>query len=222
MSASESAEEPGRARQLARRSALVLGVFVLLLLPVLLRTFVDGRAALAEADRAAAVEDLDAQVRELGRAARWQLPLASHDDQARARLAELGRAASEAGQLEQGLASWRELRRALVGTRSLGAAGASQDAGLAEANTAIVALMVAQAREAGEPVEAERWAAELEEDLGSRGRSVAAAACFACFLLGCLAFFVLGLDAKGRLEPRPALRYGVLALLAVAGWIALS
>jgi hypothetical protein len=109
-----------------------------------------------------------------------------------------------------------------LGTRAVGVVDPEQ---LREANAAIVQLMVDQANAAGQPIERDRWAAELDqdvgEDLGEAGRSLLAAACFAAWLCACVGFFVVGIEANGRLEPRPALRWGGVALALMIAWILL-
>jgi hypothetical protein len=213
--------EPGESASgvtLARRLGIVALALALLLGPLWLRAWIDGGAQLREADAAAEAGDLDAQIRHLGRAARWRLPLAGHDELARARLREIGETAAEAGRVDEALVAWRELRRALLATRVVDVADSEQ---LEAANAAILELMVAQARGAGAPIERERWAAELAEDLEPRGRSLAAAACFAAWLLACVGFFARALDDKGRLRPRPALRWGAAVVVLLGAWILL-
>jgi hypothetical protein len=195
--------------------ALVLAVVGALFL----RAWLDGRAQLRQADEMAAAGDVDGEIRHLGRAARWRLPLAAHDEHARARLREIAERETEAGAVDTALAAWRELRSAILATRTVDVADPEQ---LAAANTAIVELMVAQANQSssdGTAADSARWAAELEEEPTSRARSLAAAACFAVWLVACVGFFFQGVDGKGRLAPRPALRWGALALVSFAAWI---
>lgn len=210
--------KPRIARRVYITVGLILAVIILLLAPLLVRTLVDGRAELARADAAAEVGDRDAEIRHLGRAARFHLPLAQHDELALARLHELARAATSTGDHSTALAAWRELRSALLGTRTL---DVSDPELLAQANIAIVELMVEEAHAAGRPIARDRWAEELEQDLAPRGRSLLAALCFAAWLVSCIGFFARGVDAKGRLIPRPALRWGGSTLLLLIAWILL-
>ncbi|PRQ02251.1 hypothetical protein ENSA5_24870 [Enhygromyxa salina] len=210
--------EGPRGSAVARRIGWVALALVLVLGPLVVRAWIDGRGELRQADAAAELGDVDAQIRHLGRAARWRLPIASHDDRARARLEEIAELAAETGELDEALAAWRELRGALLGTRAIGVVDPEQ---LRAANLAIVELMARQAAAASVPSERERWAAELDEDLGSRWQSLLAAACFGGWLIGCVGFFVQGIDAKGRLDPRPALRWGGSILVLMVGWILL-
>jgi hypothetical protein len=210
--------QPRIAARVGLRLAAILGVIALLLAPLLLRTLVDGRAELVRAEAAAEAGDVDAEIRHLGRAARFHLPLASHDELALDRLQELARSAESAGEIVTALAAWRELRSALISTRTIDVRRPER---LHEANAAIVELMVAEARASGRPSARDRWAEELEQDLEPRGRSLLAALCFAAWLVSCVGFFARGVDAKGRLIPRPALRWGGSALLLLILWILL-
>jgi hypothetical protein len=210
-----------RGRVIARYAGLIALAIALLLGPLILRTWIDGRAELRLAQAAAEADDLDAQILHLGRAARWRLPLADHDDEARAQLREIGTTASEAGDLRHALAAWRELRGALLGTRAIDVADPEQ---LRAANAAIVQLMIREADATGDPSgspEHDRWAAEHVQDVGPRWRSLLASAWFAAWLFACGGFFVFGIEAKGRLEPRPALRWGASAIVLLIAWIAL-
>jgi hypothetical protein len=192
------------------------------LAPIAGRVLVDGRAELRAATDAAAVGDRDAEIRHLGRAARFRLPLAGHDEQALAQLAQLGDRAAADGELGLALAAWREVRGALIGTRVV---DVSDPALLAEANAAIVELMVREAQASQVPVARERWAAELEEDLDldlrGRGRSLLAAACLVGWLGACVGLFMRGVDHKGRLKPVPARRWGAAVLVCLVAWILL-
>lgn len=206
----------GQQKPIVRRLAVILGLIALLLVPLVGRTIVDGRAELTRAEAAAEDGDRDAEIRHLGRAARFRLPLAKHDELALARLRELALDAAARQEISTALVAWREIRSALIGTRTLDVADPEL---LAEANVAIVELMVAQARAADRPIAPERWAEELEQDLGPRHRSLFAASCFAVWLVASVGFFVRGIDAKGRLVPRPALRWGGCALLSLIAWL---
>ncbi|PRQ07799.1 hypothetical protein [Enhygromyxa salina] len=216
-----------RGRVIARRVGLIAVAVALLLGPLSVRVWVDGRAQLQLAADAAAAGDVDAQILHLGRAARWRLPLATHDDHARAELRELAVTATDARDHDRALAAWRELRGALLGTRALGVVDAEQ---LAAANAAIVREMVRQAEAAvdpadsadpADPADQARWVAELDEDLAPRWRTLLASACFTAWLIACVGLFVLGIDPKGRLDPRPATRWGAAVLGLLIAWILL-
>lgn len=200
----------------SKRFGVGLGLVILLLAPLCVRTAVDGRSELARADEAAQVGDHDAEIRHLGRAARFRLPLARHDERALSRLRELALEAEGADAIDPALAAWREIRSALLGTRAI---TVSDPELLAEANAAIVELMVREARAAGRPSARERWAEELEQDLAPRGRSLFAALCFAVWMVACVGFFARGVDAQGRLIPRPARRWGSVLVLSLVAWL---
>ncbi|HLT36090.1 MAG TPA: hypothetical protein VK034_07385 [Enhygromyxa sp.] len=216
--AKPSKAAPPPIRRIGGQLAVILVASVSLLAPLCGRTLVDGRAELARAEAAAEAGDHDAAIRHLGRAARFRLPLANHDELALSRLRELALDAEAGDRTSTALAAWRELRSALIGTRVLDVADPEL---LAEANAAIVDLMIHEARAADRPIARERWADELEQDLAPRHRSLLAAACFAGWLVACVGFFVRGIDGKGRLIPRPALRWGGLALLLLVAWLLL-
>lgn len=112
--------------------------------PLLVRAAWEGRAELRAADEAAANGRVDLEVVHLGRAARWRVPIAGHDEAALARLMAIG-AAAEADPAGHGpqtaLAAYREVRSALLATRGLAVA----DAGTyAAANRRIAGLMAGQ------------------------------------------------------------------------------
>jgi hypothetical protein len=216
----------GLERRLAYRRGLAYGLLALVVLgSLLVRAWLDGRAQLREADAMAEAGDLDGEIRHLGRAARWRLPLAEHDELARARLREIAERERDAGHVGVALVAWRELRSAILATRTIDVVDPEL---LAAANTEIVSLMVLEAREAGTAADSARWAAELDEDVshGSRGgssraRSLSAAACFVAWLVACVGWFVRGIDGKGRLQPRLALRWGAAVLLLLVAWVVL-
>ena len=218
MSGTDAPTSSSSARGVVHRVGLALAALLLILTPIAGRVWVDGASALREAEAAASVGDAGGELRWLGRAARYRMPVATHDDRARARMVELAEAATSAGNDGEALGCWREVRRATLATRVF----AIDDPELVErANNEIVALMTRQAEAFGQPVESERWAAELEEDLPPRTRSLAAALCFALFMAACLGFFVLAIDERGRLEPRRATRTGALVLVTLIAWISL-
>jgi hypothetical protein len=200
----------GRARTLA----LVLAGLLALALPIVLRAWLEGRAALASALQ---THDQEAAIVELGRAARWRVPLADHDERARARLEAIADTAEQAGDLELALVAWRELRGALLGTRSLALADPDQ---LARANAGIVRGMVAEAHASGRPDARERWQAELDaaparDTLASR----VAALLFVLWLASLIGFVLRGLDADGRLIARHGIAWAAVSLALLLAWI---
>jgi hypothetical protein len=213
--------EPAKASEggskLVRRLAYVALVLVVLG-SLLVRAWLDGRAQLREADAMAEAGDLDGEIRHLGRAARWRLPLAQHDELARARLREIAERETAAGHVGVALVAWRELRSAILATRTIDVVDPEL---LEAANSEIVLLMVREAGEAGTPADSARWTAELDGSPSGRARSLSAAACFAAWLIACIGFFMRGIDGKGRLEPRSALRWGGAMLVLLVAWLAL-
>lgn len=221
MTGKDASGQGGRSRQFARiasRVGVVVALVLAFLVPLAGRNLVDGRAELRAADAAMADADVDAEIRHLGRAARFRLPLASHDEQALDRLEDLAHSAEEAGEISLALAAWRELRGALLGTRTL---DVGDRARLRTVNGAIVELMVREAEASGRPIARDRWAAELDQDLGPRGRGLLASLCFVGWLLASVGFFVRAIDAKGRLELRPATRWGGAVVVLLVAWILL-
>ena len=214
------AGEQGRgAGSRGRALALVLLVLAAILGPIALRALVEGRAELAEADAATTSEQA---IVHLGRAARWRLPLASHDEQARARLEQIAQAAEAAQDDALALVAWRELRGALLGTRSWAIVDAEQ---LERANLGIVRAMVAQARAAGENESGEvesgqRWLAELEAPPASDDRATRLGAIwFALWCATTIGFVLRGIDPDGRSRRRPALVWGLSSLALLLAWI---
>lgn len=213
-----AAARPGR----WRAWAWALVGLALVVAPLVARVIVDGRAELRRADEAAAAGDVDGELRHLGRAGRWSLPLARHDDRACSRIEVLAQSATEAAgpaHSPEALAAWRELRRVTLGTRSV--LGHDRDR-LARANRGIVEQMAREAEEAGREFDPARARAELSETIGPPPwRGYAAAACLAGWLLALVGFALRGIDEKGRIVARPASRWGGAVLALLVGWLLL-
>jgi len=203
-----------------RGAVLAVVVVFAVLVPLTARVLVDGRAELAKAAAAATVGDVDGQLRHLGRAARWSMPLASHDDRARAGLQSMAVSAAEsAGGAPSpvSLAAWRELRRALLGTRVMGVADDHQ---LAAANLGIVEEMAREAAEKGGGFDRARAAAALEAPLNSRPwASHLSAACLVGWLVALVGFAMRGVDGRGHVVARPATRWGGAVLVLLIAWL---
>ncbi|MCB9716697.1 MAG: hypothetical protein H6712_22760 [Myxococcales bacterium] len=185
-----------------------------------------GRAAqLRAADEAWAAGALDAEIEHLGRALRWRAPLVDHDERALARLWAIGEAEQARGEAgrDGALAAFREIRRALLATRSWG--DIPQRERWEAANERIAALMAEQSEAMGLPAAADPRA-ELHEQLARVPgpdplRADLSALAFVGWL-GCVVGFVLrGLDAKGRLRLPAAARWGVGALGLLVAWAVL-
>ncbi len=223
--------DAGRGSRLAvRRAAWRLGWVGLLaaavLAPFAIRAAWEGRAELAAAELAAAEERRDDEIVHLGRAARWRLPLASHDEVALERLMVRGHEHEQRGvegRLDA-LAAYREARRAILATRGFGLPEADR---FHAANERIAALMAEQERDLGmdlsgkEDQEAYHLAL-LEQVPGpDPTRSGLAALAFLSWVIASAGFILRALDAQGRLRPRPALRWGGASLLLLVAWVAL-
>lgn len=233
--ASEPDPEGGEARLVTRRRFtarvgamlgwVVLGV-LLVGAPLLVRVAWEGRAELQAAAHARSQEDTDAEIEHLGRAARWRMIGLSHDEDALARLEAIGRLANDAGEDRRhvALAAYREIRRALLATRSFDVPHADQ---FHRANAHIAALMAEQERAFGtDPAAREDpeafHLALLERIPGPQPwRSNLAALAFVGWLAACGGFVLRGLDGEGRLRPRPALRWGGATLVLLVGWAVL-
>lgn len=117
----------------------VLGV----LGPLLGRAAWEGRGALDQAGLAAAEGRVDREIMHLGRAARWRVPFASHDEAALARLLAIATEAERGGEAgsQTALTAYREARGALLASMAWGVADPEL---LAAANQGIARLMAAQ------------------------------------------------------------------------------
>lgn len=126
-------------RAAAWAAVVVLGVSG----PLLGRAAWEGRGALAQAERAAAEGRVDGEIMQLGRAARWRVPIARHDEVALARLMTIAAEAERAGEAssQTALTAYREARGALLASRAWGVA---DPALLDAANHGIARLMAAQ------------------------------------------------------------------------------
>ncbi len=198
-------------------AALALGVCS----PLLLRAAWEGRAELTSADVAREAGRVDLEIVHLGRAARWRVPWAGHDETALARLLALGEAgAREDATSQTALMAHREARSALLATRGWGLA---DDEAMHAANRAIATAMAAQEQAFGSDLSG-RGEAEVHH-LALLGRAETGAAPWAPLAgLAVLAAVIglrAGLPARGGVR-RPALLGGLtlaLTLAAIAWWL---
>lgn len=224
MSQSESKHESELGPQPRAPTALlrqvVLGVTaaaVLIAVPVAIRAWVDGQAALKEA---LSTEDVDLRIERLGHAARWRMPLASHDEQALDALVELG----EHSEPTVSVAAYREARRALLATRAWGLADPQRFEML---NERIASAMAAREEVEGTDVGGlgDPYAYHLQLLAREPGpepmRAGGAAWAFVAWLGALVGFVGRGLDERGKLQAKPATRWGMAVLLLLAAWTVL-
>lgn len=209
-----------------RAPAIAVGVLVAVLLPIGLRVAYEGRAELRAADRAHAQDDVAAEIEHLGRALRWRMPGADHDELALERLWAIGQAQEARGTdgRDTALSAYRELRRGLLATRVWAIPHRER---WEAANDRIAVLMAEQEREqgtdpsgTGDPEGFHR--ALLAEAPGPdpiRGNLGALA--FVGWVACVVGLLARGLGARGRLRPRPALRWGVAVVLFMVAWMVL-
>jgi hypothetical protein len=192
--------------------------------PLAARVGWEGRAELAEADRARDQGDVDREIEHLGRAARWRMPVLGHDEAALDRLVDLGTLAEQRGEddTQLALAAYREVRRALLATRTWGVPDPDR---FAYVNERIAHLMAEQER-------------RFETDVGGTGDPYAyhlgllnqipgpdpwpanlAALAFLGWLVASAGFVLRSIDARGRLVPRPAVRWGLASLALLVAWM---
>lgn len=194
--------------------------------PLWVRAVWDGTMALAAADEAERQGQTDRAIYDLGRALRWRAPLSSHDDEALARLLTIGESAQAQGAegRDTALAAYREVRRGLLATRAFGIPHRSR---WEHANEQIAALMAEQRTGMGLLATTEQDAAVAERERLSEppGPKTApahlASLAFLTWLVAVGAFVTRGIDARGRLRPRAALRWGMAAIASLVAWTVL-
>lgn len=212
-----------RLRSLLRRSGWVVLLSIVVAVPLVLRVGWEGRAELAQAERAAIDDDVDLEIEHLGRAARWRLPGLSHDEKALGRLVAIGEAQERRGSdgTQMALAAYREARRALLATRAW---GVPHPEVLADVNQRIARLMARQEAELGTDVSGSgdpyAYHLELLQEVPGPDpvRGNLAALSFVAWLVATGGFILRGLDAQGRVRSRPALRWGGASLLLLLAW----
>lgn len=193
---------------------------------VVARVAVEGRAELQLAERAAEAGEVDEEIIHLGRAARWRLPIARHDDRALERLMALGKAkeAEGAESRQEALAAYREARRAILATRSLRLADPDT---FHEANRRIARLMAEQEREYGTDVggtgDPEAWHLHKLEEVPGPDPVLGglASLAFLGWAVTAAGFALRGLEARGRLRLPQAAWWGLANLLLLVAWMVL-
>lgn len=213
----------GRLRGL-RPTLMVVAVLVVTLVPLVLRVAWEGRAELVAAEEAAGIGDFEAEVIHLGRAVRWRLPIAGHDEEALERLVALGTAREAAHEDQLALMAYREARRAILATRAV---GLPHEETFHDLNRRIARLMAEQERQfdtdlsgVGDPYA--YHLALLEAVPGPNPvRGHLAAWAFVGWLVATAGFVLRALDARGRLRLRSAVRWGLASLATLVAWAVL-
>jgi hypothetical protein len=196
------------------------------LAPMCARVAWEGRAELDRAAAAREREDIELEIEHLGRAARWRAPVLGHDEQAIARLVEIGEAHEALGEdgTATALVAYREARGALLSTRSW---GVPQPERFDDLNDRIARLMAEQERRFGTDVGGEgdpegyhrRLLGEVPGGDTTRGNLAALA--FVGWLAAAIGFVLRGIDEDGRLRARAAVRWGLVFLLLLVAWAVL-
>lgn len=200
----------GAGRQRWLRIAVVVALGAV---PLVVRVGCEAAAEMGLADDARAAGDEDEEVLHLGRALRWRLPGASHDERAIERLLAIGEAA-HASDPARALVAYREIRSALLGSRALDVPHAEV---LRDVDGRIAALMGQ-----GDPAQTAARAAELRvEPERSRTGTVLAAASWLAWVLAAARLLLHGIDARGRLVPGSGTRSALLALGLLVTWLLL-
>jgi hypothetical protein len=206
-------------RARVRVAARGLGWLVAFALPVVARAWIEARSELAAA---AAAGDVDGQIEHLGRALRWRVPVSGHDDDALAQLVEIGEAAEQEGDDIVALAAYREARGGLLATRVFAVPHADLRTDLEHR---IAFLMAEQERRfgtdssEGDDLE-EHHFARLQATPGPDPlRATLAATTFVAWVLASIATLWRGIDASGRVRPRPAVLWGLASIACLVAWM---
>lgn len=205
-----------------RKLAVAAAVIGACLAVVVTRAVLEGRAALARGDEAAAAGEIDQAISSWRRAARWYVPLAPHVGAAYDRLEKAGREAEIAGDPSTALRAWRGVRSSILATRSFYTPHAER---LGPANERIAALMARIEGPRADPDKTEEqrrdWHLELlERPVGpSVFWSIVAILGFLTWIGGAIWFAWGGLDSDDRMVPTVAARSGVLVVLGLLIWM---
>ena len=177
---------------------------------LVIRVACEGSAELDAAAAARAAGDEDDEIIHLGRALRWRLPGASTDEIAIARLLEIGEAETDIDPA-RALIAYREIRSALLGSRSLDVPHADV---LRDVDGRIAALMSTDDAEV-----AARTAELREASEASRTGTTIAALAWIAWVVVSAQFLLRGIDARGRLVPGVGTRWGLAALVMLVAWL---
>ena len=208
--------EPPAVRPRVQRIARVAAVVMLALGPLVVRVAWEAHSELTAAAVAREAGDEATEVMHLGRALCWRLPMASHDEQAIARLLAIAEQAQ--GEVPvavaRALVAYREIRSALLGSRALDVPHADT---LLEVDTRIAALMA----DGDAAAEATRLAELRLAPTHPRIGAMAAALAWVGWVLASARLLLRGIDARGRLVPGVGTRTGLLALALLIAWMVL-
>jgi hypothetical protein len=205
-----------------RRVGLVVAVVAFCLGVILMRVFWDGRAALADGDRAKAAGDVAEAVAKWRRAARWYAPGAPHVQSAYDRLTGLALLAEGAGDRELALSAWQAVRSSILSTRSFYTPYSDL---LPVANDKIAALMAQVEGPAADPGhdEAARKAWHLalltRDESPSVFWSLVALFGFAAWVGGGFYFAWKGITPDDRLDRRASALSGIFVLVGLLVWM---
>jgi hypothetical protein len=211
-----------RAVVTGRRFVAVVLVVGFCLGVVVTRAVLEGRAALARGDTAAAAADHAEAVTWWRRAARWYVPGAPHVGRAYDRLENLAREAAERGDDQTALAAWRGVRGSILATRSVFTPHAHR---LDPANRAIAALMARVEGPRADPDATEEERVAWHYDLLARDEapsvfwSIIALLGFGLWLGGGGLFALRGVTADDELVPRRAAWAGAMVALGLIIWM---
>ncbi len=188
---------------------------------IVTRVFWDGRSALAAGDAALAKDDAREALVQWRRAARWYAPLAPHVAAAYDRMEKLARAAEDKGDEALALEAWRGIRSSSLATRSFYTPYPDR---LERANQRIAVLMARQEVKAGRAKsEEERRVVQLgfleRDEAPSVVWTLVALCGFAGWVAGGFWFARRGVTAEDKLDPRNAIRAGVLIAVGLVVWM---
>lgn len=186
------------------------------------RVLVEGRAELAEGERALAAGDQEGALAHLRRAARWHLPGSPYPARAMDRLEALGDAAERRGELRLARRAREAVRGAILSTRSLYTPEAAR---LPPTNRKIAELLAREEGPAADPGQSEAGRAAfhlalLERDpLPDVAWSLCAVLGFAVFVLGVAAFCWRAITPADTLDRRAALWSGAVLLVGLSCFV---
>jgi hypothetical protein len=216
---------PIRWRRWGKRALWMLAIVACTAGPLAYRVSFEARAELEAADHAQQSGDVEREIVHLGRALRWRLPLSGHDEVAIDRLLEIGGAHAQTTEgASAALSAYREVRRGLLATRAW---GVPHEDVFHLVNGRIAELMAAQERRFGTNASGDEdpyaYHLRLLEQVPGPDPLLGnlAAFSFIAWLGACAGFVFRCLDARGRLRPKRAVRWGGAVLVLLVAWVVL-